>query len=111
MHVPVELGNAEGKRVGTVEGGDAGSAIQAKPDLVAACVPRPVPDHVDRVRLLNRQAGLLALRVRRGRSGRAAYVGPCAEFAGAGIVDYAVPDAVIKVASGNRGRGGLVELG
>ena len=90
--VPVELRHAQGKRIGAVQAGQGRSAIQTEPDPVALRIARPVPDLVDGLRFLQRQA----IRRRSGR--RPADVRGCAEPACARIVDDAVDDSIRSVA-------------
>ena len=104
MFVPVELDDAEGKRRRPIENAEAAATIQTEPDSVLLLVTRTVPDLIDGVRLLRRQA--VAGRRRRG----AADIGPGAEMARARIVDHAVDDAIGRIARGDGPGPGLREL-
>ena len=102
--VPMELGDAQEKGIGAVEGRQTGSAIEAEPDLLTIVVSRAIPDLVDRFGLgwhkaICRRSRRLTADIRLG-----------AECAGAWIVDDAVDDAVICIARCDSRSGRLVEL-
>src|SRR5262249_13288357 len=105
MLVPMELRYPEGKRRRAVEDAEVAAAVEAEPDLVAPIVARTIPDQVDRVRLLRREA--VACR----RAGGAADIAPRVEAAGPGLVDDAIDDSICAVASGHGGSTSLSQLG
>ena len=84
---------------------EAGAAVKAKPDLMAARVSRAVPDLVDGVRLRRWRGSCSA-----GAVGVPQTFAVRAELAGARIVDHAVDHAVGGIAGGHRRGRGLVSF-